>query len=137
MTISRLMIRSRSPRRWRGTTTVELAIVSPVLLVVLFGLVICALGVFRYQQVAALAREGARWASLHGAQYSQETGNPAATAVDVYNNAIAPKMVGLDPSSLTYSVTWNSHNNPFHTLIDSNGNLVKMTNTVSVRVDYL
>jgi hypothetical protein len=68
------------------------------------------LWVFRYQEVASLAREGARYASVHGAQYAKVSGNPAATPADVYNYAILPKIVALDPAHLTYSVTWNPDN---------------------------
>ncbi len=40
------------------------------------------MGIYRYQQVASLAREGARYASVHGSQYAADTGNAAATASD-------------------------------------------------------
>ena len=123
-------------RRRRGTTAVEFALVAPLVLALTIGLLVGGLGVFRYQQVAALAREGARWASVHGFQYFKETGNPAATPQDVYQNAIAPRMVILDPAYLSCTVTWDTDNHPFHTLIDGNGNLVKKTNTVTVTVNY-
>jgi hypothetical protein len=54
-----------------------------------------------------LAREGARYASVHGYSYSQSTSYPTATPAEVYNNAIAPRMVAMDPNNLTYSVTWD------------------------------
>lgn len=91
----------------RGTTIVECALVYPVTFFLLFGLLIGGMGVFRYQEMASLAREGARYAIVHGSQYQQVTGNPSATAADVYNNVLLPKMVSLDPAQLTYSVTWN------------------------------
>src|SRR5579871_3976133 len=97
----------RPPPRRRATHLLECAVVFPLVFLLLFGLLVGALGVFRYQQVASLAREGARYASVHGYQYQQVTGKPAATAADVYNNAIAPRGVILDPSRLSSSVTWN------------------------------
>ena len=99
-----------SPRRRRGTHALECAVVFPVIFLLLFGLLIGALGVFRYQEVASLAREGARYASVRGQEYQQVTGRPAATAADVYNNAIAPRAVILTPSQLNSSVTWNPDN---------------------------
>jgi Flp pilus assembly protein TadG len=91
-----------------GATLVEFAIVLSLLLILTLGVVVLGLGVFRYQQMALLAREGTRWASVHGGQYYQEQGKTAYTkAVDVYNNAIQPMMVGLDPNKLSYSVTWS------------------------------
>ena len=115
------MLHRPSPRR-RGTHLLECAVVFPVVFLLLFGLLVGALGVFRYQQVASLAREGARYASVHGSQYQQVTGKPAATAADVYNNAIAPRAVILDPSQLTSSVTWNPDN--------------RQGSTVTVQVTY-
>lgn len=105
------MMRASIPKnRRRGRTLVEFALVSSVLVLVLFTVLICGLGVFRYQQVSLLAREGARWAAVHGAQYAKETGNSAATASDVFNQAILPRAVALDSSLLSSSVTWSKSN---------------------------
>jgi Flp pilus assembly protein TadG len=120
-------------RRRSGFAATESVVVLPILMMLIIGTVIGGYGVFRYQQIATLAREGARYASVHGGQYQQETGNPAATAQDVYNNAIAPFITGLDPSQLTYSVTWNSSN----AIYGMSGEYEKPTgNTVSVKVNY-
>lgn len=115
------MLRNQ-PRR-RGTHVVECAVVFPVLFLLLLGLLVGGLGVFRYQEVASLAREGARYASVRGSKYQQVTGKPAATAPDVYNNAISPRAVILDPANLSYNVTWNPDN--------------KQGSTVTVQVTYL
>ena len=123
-------IRSR-----RGATAVEFAFVAPVLLSLLLGTVVGGLGIVRYQQVANLARECSRWASVHGGQYQQETDNAAATPDDVYNNVIAVKNMALDLSHLSYAVTWNTDNYPYHTTI-VNDQLVPVTNTVQVVISY-
>jgi Flp pilus assembly protein TadG len=130
------MIYRLNQQRRQGTTAVECAMILPVVLILLFGLLIGGLGIFRYQEVAALAREAARYASVHGAQYQSETGYTAATAQDIYNNAIAPNMVGLDPSKLSYSVSWNTDNHPYHTVTNSSGQVVAVTNTVTVTISY-
>ena len=93
-----------------GATVVESALVLPAFFLFTLGLVIGALGVFRYQEVAALAREATRYASVRGAAYAQATGKPAATPTDVYKNAIEPGAISLDPSQLTYKVTWAPDN---------------------------
>jgi len=93
-----------------AAVAVESAIVLPVALVVLMAIVSGALAVFNYQQIASLARDGARAASVHGHEWSQSTGSAAWTASDVYNNAISPQMINLDPNNLTYAVTWNQSN---------------------------
>jgi Flp pilus assembly protein TadG len=118
-----------------GASAVEAAIVYPVAFFFVLGLVIGAMGIFRYQETASLAREAARYASVHGTNYAQASGQPAATAQDIYTNAIAPKAVGLDLSKLTYSVTWNRSNSPSQVVI-VNGNVTYVTNTVTVTVTY-
>jgi Flp pilus assembly protein TadG len=118
-----------------GGSVVEFAVVSPILFLLLLGLIIGGLGIFRYQQVASLARESSRWASVHGTGYAKATGKPAATATDVYNQIIAPEAVALNLNDLSYSVTWNTDNQPYHTLI-VNGNVVAVTNTVTVTISY-
>jgi Flp pilus assembly protein TadG len=130
-----MLVRSRSQGR-RGAVAVENAFILPVFITMILGTLTLSLGVFRYQEMSYLAREGARWASVHGGQYAIDTGNTAATSDDVYNNAIKPKMATLDPSSLTHSVTWSTNNFPYHTTTDANSNLVKVTNTVTVTVSY-
>src|SRR5919202_7155603 len=93
-----------------GATTVETAMVCSVTFLLVFGLLIGGLGVFRYQELASLARRAARYASVHGKGYARDTGKPAATPTDIYNNVIAAYAVSLDLSRLTYSVTYNTDN---------------------------
>jgi hypothetical protein len=93
------------------------------------------MGIFRYQQVSAMAREGARYAAVHGAQYAADTGTSAATYSDIYNNAILPYAVGLNTADIVFnssSVTWNLTNTP--TSASSTGST--QMNTVSVTVSY-
>jgi Flp pilus assembly protein TadG len=96
--------------RRRAATLVECAIVYPVLFLFLIGLAVGGAGIFRYQEVSSLAREAARYASTHGAQYRQDTGqtvgDPTVWSTDIYNNSISPNAVALDPSSLNYTCTW-------------------------------
>jgi Flp pilus assembly protein TadG len=118
-----------------GATAVEFAIVGPVAFLLMLILLIGGMGIFRYQELASVAREASRWASVHGAQYQLDTGNPAATPTDVYNNVIAPNAVGLDLTQLSYSVTWSTDNRPFNTIIVNN-QWVPVRNTVTVTLTY-
>ena len=97
------------PRARRGVTTAECGVVYSITMLLILGTIIEGLGVFRYQQVSSLAREGARWASVHGPTYQQEKNKSAPTSQDVYNNVIVPKMVLLDPSQLTCTLTMTSN----------------------------
>lgn len=129
------MIHKCSTNRRRGTTAVEAAIVFPLTFLLLLGLAVGSLGVFRYQEVAALAREGARYASTHGAQYRKDAGWGTGTAgtstggtsngflwyqadpslapgtnsswcQNIYDSAIGSKRVALSPNMLTCQVGW-------------------------------
>ena len=107
-----MQVRGCSHQSRRGATMVEAAIVLPIVFMFIIGLIVIGMGVYRYQQVASLAREGARYASVHGGTYASNTGNAAATQTSVYNNAILPMASGLDTSKITYSVTWPNGNYP-------------------------
>jgi Flp pilus assembly protein TadG len=93
-----------------GATVVECAFILPITFFLLFGLVVGATGVFRYQETATLAREAARYASTHGHQYRRDAGLPDGAAsdwtADIYTNAIQPNYVALNPSQVAYTVTW-------------------------------
>jgi Flp pilus assembly protein TadG len=108
--IARQPLTARPARH--GATTVEFAVVSSVVLLLLIGLIVGALGVFRYQEVGRLAREGARFAAVRGEAYSRATGRPSATSNDVMQKAILPNAVALDPTKLSADVTWNPDKQP-------------------------
>jgi len=95
----------------RGVTVVEVAMTAPVAMLVVIGLMVGGLGTFRYQQVAALAREGASYAALHGPYYAKRTGKPMATANDVLNTAILPIAMGLDSKALHCDLTYDVKSN--------------------------
>lgn len=119
----------------QGATIVEAAVVYPVVFLLTIGFVIGVMGVFRYQEVATLSREASRYASVHGADYEKETGYVAPTPTDIYNNVIKPRSISLDPSQVTYSITYNQSNKPVRSII-SNGDVTYMYNTVTVVVSY-
>lgn len=106
------MTPNRRSRLRRGAVLVETAIVLPVAVLLLLGTTIAGLGVFRSNQIACLAREGSRWASAHGPKYQTDQKKAAATAADVVTNAVQPRMVGLDPTRLTSTLTWNMGQTP-------------------------
>jgi hypothetical protein len=92
----------------RGVTAAECGVVYSITLLLIVGTIIVGLGVFRYQQIAMLAREGARWASVHGSTYQSEMNKSAPTSADVLTNAITPRMVGLDSTQLTCTLSMTS-----------------------------
>lgn len=93
---------SRSASR-RGSALVEVAFVGPVALLLIIGIIVAGIGVYRFQQVSTLAREGVRWASMHGPKYEKQTYSPPITADDVFEKAIAP-MLGSSGSKSGFNV---------------------------------
>jgi Flp pilus assembly protein TadG len=149
-----MLLHSR-PRR-RGAHLVETAFVFPVLAGLLLSLIVGAMGVFRYQEVAYLAREAARFAATHAGQYQKE--NAAAIAAgtlpnvtDSYltTNIVQAKAVNLDTSQLQVTVNFNTASGSFdwddtadngsrwpYSPASVNGTNYSTTNTVSVTVTY-
>jgi Flp pilus assembly protein TadG len=111
-----MRIQAQANRRRSGTTAVEFAFVSLPLMLFVIGLIVGGLGIFRYQEVAWLARLGARYASVHGTHYAQVTASTPATATDVYNNAILPNAIALDTTQLSATTTWNPYPTPGSTV---------------------
>jgi Flp pilus assembly protein TadG len=126
----------RASQRRSGATLVECAVVYPIFFLLVLGLLVGAAGIFRYSQLASLTREASRYASVHGGQYAQEMNVTAPTPDDIYNNVVLPKAEGLDTSQLNYSITYNTSNMPYHTILDSNNNVIPIQNTVTVTLTY-
>jgi Flp pilus assembly protein TadG len=105
----------------RGAVMVETAIVLPILFMFLLGTITIGMGIFYYEQVASLAREGARYASVRGSGYGFETGGSAADsgAISTYVSTLA---TGLDSNSLHVIPTW-----PDNSSSNAPGNRVRVT----------
>jgi Flp pilus assembly protein TadG len=149
------MLLHRRDRR-RGASLVEFAMVASLTLLLLIGLVVCSMGVFRYQQTAFLARHAARYAAAHAGQYQQE--NAAAIAQgtlpnvnDAYiiKNVVQANAVCLDPSNLSVAIYINTSSGSFdwddianngarwpYSLRTVGTTSYSETNTVSVTVTY-
>ena len=69
--------RNRPDRR--GAAMLEAAVVYPVTMLLLIGTVVLGIAVFRYEQLQSLARDGARYASLHGPAYASDQNSSYAT----------------------------------------------------------
>ena len=93
------MNRRGYPRQRQGQAMVELALVLPLFLMVLFGILILGIGVFYQQQVTNAAREAARYASITSATAQC----PTASHLDPRPGSIDPisgrQSTGLAPDS--------------------------------------
>ncbi len=99
--------RNPGSARRRGLSAVECAAVYPFAILLLMGTLIMGLGIFRYQQLQFLARQGARYASVHGPTYASESGQSKATKDTVLSHVqgLAVGLNGLDCSQANYSAS--------------------------------
>jgi Flp pilus assembly protein TadG len=137
----------------RGAALVEAAVMSPLFLTLVFGMLDLGGALFRNHVVCQAARQGARNAIVHGyLSPSQSTTNawgptpsyyPELTSRSLYANstswtvqaddpsdelacAIKPYLVGLDPGTVTVRIEWpDGDNDP--------GNRVTVTVTAPYR----
>jgi len=118
-------IRGRS----RGQALVEFALVFPILMLFLFGIIVWGLGIFYQQQLQNAAREGARYAAVHSSEaqcptvsnYDPGTFGPrpfSYYACDVpsagwpFMTGFARQSVwGVDSSQVKISACWSSYHN--------------------------
>ena len=129
---------------------VEFALVCSAVLLLIFGMIVGGTGVYRYQEMAHLAREGARYAATHGGQYTLDgipakSGVPAVVSNKEMEDYLHPKAVALDKSKLTIEVSWSApstltpRNMP--TYVDTDPTLIppaqkEIQNYVTVTVSY-
>lgn len=105
---------TRCRPRGSGQALVEFALVAPILLVFIFGVLDLGRGIYTYSVVSDVAREGARYAIVHGnlapgdgmAASGPSTTDPSGgTTVIPASKAVA---FGIDPSQLIVGVCWGS-----------------------------
>jgi Flp pilus assembly protein TadG len=98
----------RTPPRTRksGAVAVEAAIVLPILFLLVIGIVCGGINVFHHQQVANLAREAARYASVRGGDFQKDENLDSPTKSEIVDRAIRPRAVGMDPDAIVATVEW-------------------------------
>lgn len=132
--------KSRSRKRRRGATVVEFAIVGPVFFLLLIGFCVLTMGVYRYQQVAWLARLATRYASVHGAQYRADNGLAAGTSSswtsEIGSTAVIPNTSTLDPNLTTVSAEWATGDNRANAADSATNSSTSIPNWVTVTVRY-
>ena len=98
---------ARRMQRWlRGQTFVEFAAVALPLCIVLFGIIVLSMAVYSYSFVCYGAREGVRYAIVHGSASLSP-----ASASDV-QNYVQTKARSLNTSYLNVLTNWKPDNKP-------------------------
>ena len=92
--------RTRMIRTKRGQAMVEAALTLIIFLTSVIGLIEFSRGVWTYNLVAHLSREGTRYAIVRG-----KSNTTPATVADI-KNAVQAKAIGLTASKLTTTVNW-------------------------------
>lgn len=99
----------------RGQALAEFAIVAPIFFMMLFGIIDFGRYVYYVQILNNAAREGARYAIVHGERGLPKTGppdDPAGTAVKDVVQRYAIGVIGIeDTSVLDIDATWDPDNN--------------------------
>lgn len=93
-------------RHRRAAVTLETAFVLPVLFLILVGILVGGMGVFRYQQVASLAREASRHVAVKGTDWQRASKQNSPTQEEVLRQIVQARAVGMDASKLSLTIQW-------------------------------
>lgn len=118
----RLRRRVRRIARRRGATLLETAILLPIFLLLVLGMLDLGTAVFQHHVLCHAARQGARRAVVHGELATrlgswgppgQASSTQGTADVDFHEIAsvIRPLLTGFDPSSVTVAAEWIDGNN--------------------------
>ena len=94
----------------KAQTYVEFAFCATALLMLLFALVNFSLVVYAYNFVSYAAREGTRYAAVHGSS------NPSPAGTTDITNLITHEAYGLNGKNLKVTTTWSPDNKPGSTV---------------------
>ncbi len=99
----------------QGATVVEMALSVMILLTVLFGLIEICVALYTYHYVSDAAREGTRYAIVHGAEYPVLPTCPAvsgpctATGPEIQTYVQDLGYPGINPSNMTVTTVWSAY----------------------------
>lgn len=130
----------RSPMLRRGVVSTEFAFVAPILFMILLGILLGAIAIFRYQEMAWLAREGARYASTRNRQWATDasttSGSTKTSLTEAELRTYLQSRVFLIPADdLTVTAVWQESSSP-QKVSFVEGITTVADNTVTVTVGY-
>jgi Flp pilus assembly protein TadG len=95
------------PDKARGGTLAEFAIILPLLVALIFGVIDFARALYTYHFISDAAREATRWASVRGSSCDGLEACPAQTSdVSAYVAGIAPPGIDKSSSKLSVNTEW-------------------------------
>lgn len=101
-------IRRFRAAREQGSTVVEMALVSVILLTMLFGMMEVSLALYTYHFISEAAREATRYAIVRGSSCSFPTACPA-TQQDIQTYVQGLGYPGIDPNLMTVNAVWSAY----------------------------
>jgi Flp pilus assembly protein TadG len=108
-------LRHRACHRGRGQALVEFSLVAPIFFLVLFAIIDIGRYVYYVQVLNNAAREGARYAIVHGTNSVAPTGPPEDPSGGAVRGVVRTYAVGVigraDASVLAIAASWNPDNN--------------------------
>lgn len=130
--------------RRAGGLAVEAAIVYSTVLLLFLALIVGGIGVFRYQQVAMLAREATRYAAVHGSDWQSDNNQSPCTQAQILQQAVLPRAASMATAAVSIEAQfvnraagrvsdWDTVAHPPTSLDDQNNTV---TNRVRVTVTY-
>lgn len=110
-------MRIKHANQRRGAAVVEMAIVGPLCLFTIIGILDIGLAVWSHNNLSHATREGARYAQVHGAQYAVSSpGASGPTANDPNVEKVVRANSFVHQNNLTVSSSWpdgtNNSNSP-------------------------
>ena len=100
---------SRRGRTRAGATVLEMAVVAPAVLLLLFGMIDLGIAVYAYNTLAEAVRAGTRYGVVHGARATKPAG-PLANDRQV-EDVVRSYAPGFIPAKLTVTSTWPDGDN--------------------------
>jgi Flp pilus assembly protein TadG len=95
------------PSRDQGSNVIEMAVVSPIFLAMLFGIIELSLALYTYNYVSDAAREGSRYAIVRGSSCSVLT-NCGVTAAQIQTYVQNLGYPGMKAANTTVTTAWFS-----------------------------
>lgn len=92
-----------------GAAIVETALSMLILLSVVFGLIEICLALYTYHYVSDAAREGSRYAIVHGSTCTVSGASCTVTQADIQTYVQGLGYPGINPSNLTVTTTWSAY----------------------------
>ncbi len=90
----------------RGVAALEFALIAPALFLLTVGIIDVGRMMWMASTLEHVAREGARYATAHGAQSALPTSTAEVQAF------VVDRAIGINPANLSVSVEWSPNSNP-------------------------